>query len=208
MKKLAAVLFSIMTLVMMVPFANAALVVVADGDTFVPDASDTYAFVGVLSDSNPRLTYGAVVSPGGFVMPWSVTAPDEFSVIARLTTGPNFTGTGIISYGGLNIINPGVTRAFPADGNFFTGFTQWLSIEVGTEALAIINEQFGGNYDVAAAGLFAGTTGLADVSTIDGGTGGAGGTGGGSSTVGEPGTIALLGLALVFFSGLGRKKAG
>lgn len=199
MKKVVGALASVVfvfSLLLAPVTAQAALITVNDGDTFSYDAGDTYQFTGAFSDTDGVITYGAKVDLGE-VFNFVVNVPAEFGLSAILTTGPNFTGTAIVTYGFPYYFPPGTVVNFPADGNYFAGQTQWLSLVIGPNELAIINSQFGGSYPVGP-GTFAGSTGV--TGTGSGGGGGGGGTPPPVGSVPEPNTLALLGLV---FLGLG-----
>jgi hypothetical protein len=130
--------------------AQASLVTVNDGEEFDFDATNTYQFTGAFSNSNTIISYGVNLDEGenfDFV----VTAPQEFYLISRLTTLPDFGGTGMMSpydENGEPIIHNGETFVYPVHWNYFTGYTYWMTIAVDNYALNIINNEYGGSFPV------------------------------------------------------------
>jgi hypothetical protein len=137
------VVLSIFTLPIM---AQASLVTVNDGEEFDFDATNTYQFTGAFSKSNTMITYGVNVDVGE-IFDFVVTAPEEFYLISKLSTLPNFGGTGMGHPNGY-IIWEGTTFVYPIHLNYLTGYTYWMTIAVDNYALNIINDEFGGSYPV------------------------------------------------------------
>ncbi len=198
--RLSSLLFVVFTF-FVVTQANAALITVNDGDQFNYDINDTYQFTGSLSATNQILTYGANVDPGE-IMSFVVNAPFEFDLLATLSTGPNGSGTGIITPNGNDTIPSGTSFEFPIDGNFFTPFTHWLSIGIGSEAIPFIDSVHGGALHISS---------ISSSPSFDqggGNTGGTGNTGGGtgSTAVPIPSTLLLFAGALLGLGNIQRKK--
>jgi len=126
--------------------AQAAMVTVNDGEEFDFDAANTYQFTGAFSDSNTMITYGVNVDVGE-TFDFVVKAPDEFNLLATMTTGPNGTGTGICGpYD--DVLFAGETFVFPVSWQYFAGYTNWMTIAVDNYALDIINNEYGGSFPV------------------------------------------------------------
>jgi len=127
--------------------ANASLVTINDGEWFNFDPANTYQFAGALSAENPILTYGVKFDIGES-FDFVVSAPPEFFVWSEITTGPNFTGTTIQVPNPLSIIYAGTSFTFPVSWEYFSWATNWLSIGVGPEQIAIIDDVYGGSLPV------------------------------------------------------------
>lgn len=179
---------------------HASLITVNDGDQFNYDENDTYQFTGALSGSNPILTYGVNVDPGE-IMSFVVNAPAEFDLQAAITTGPDASGTVILHTNGNGTIPLGTSYDFPIDGFVVPGITKWLSIGIDSEAITIIDNMYGGAFEVSSF-----------TETGPYGQSGGGSTGGGSSggntggSVPEPGTLLLFSAALLGLAGTRRKN--
>ena len=131
-------------LFMFLPFAaNAALVIVNDGEVFDFDVANTYQLVGALSDSNRDLAYGVNLDQGES-FDFVVTAPEEFDLYALL-----WTEVGIIAPNNNMTIYAGTSFTFPASWEYFYGYTNWLTIGVGDKEVAIINDVYGGSLVVS-----------------------------------------------------------
>lgn len=178
---------------------QAALITVNDGDIFNYDVGDTYQFLGALSSSNTILTYGVNVDPGE-IMSFVVSAPVEFDLQATLSTGPNGTGTGIITPNGTDLVYSGTSYDFLIDGNFFMGLTHWLTVGIGSDAIPIIDNIYGGALDITSI-----SSGDSFVPIVDDSGDGAAGAGNGSNSVPEPSTILLFSIALLGFASVRRK---
>lgn len=185
---------------LLLPFmANAALIVVNDGDQFNFDSADTYQFAGALSASNTMVTYGVNVDTGE-MFDFVVTAPNEFDLYAVLGTGPNYGGNTIVNPNGDYTVYAGTTYTFPVSWLYFSGYTNWLTVSIGNEAIDIINNVYGGSLPIGP--LLEGTTAeyIPDTGGGSGNENGGGDTVGGASPIPEPGTLALMGLGIIALS--------
>lgn len=111
--------------------AQATLITVNDGDQFNYDAANSYYFDAAMSAADPTVTFGANVDPGESFI-FTVTAPAEFDLYARLTTAPDGSGSAIV--GGPNSMSTvyaGTSFDFVIDGNYFIGQTNWMSLSIG-----------------------------------------------------------------------------
>ncbi len=131
-------IFIVLFSLLFASWANAAVIIVNDGDQFNYDAANTYQFVGALSATNTILTYGFDLDLGES-FDFLVTSPAEFALGALVSTGPNGFGTTIFKPNISGTIAAGTSFLFPLDGNFFSGQTHWITVGIGPGAYSIID---------------------------------------------------------------------
>ena len=103
------------------------------GVNFQPN-DDLYFDCG-LSVANPTCTLGFNLPPGVW-MSMVVTAPVEFDLYATLMTGPDFGGYAIQDPP-WSTVNAGTSFIFTVDGDVRAGQTQWLTVSVEGNPVAM-----------------------------------------------------------------------
>lgn len=203
MRKLAffVVLFSF---ILSTP-ARATVITVHDGDLFDFDVNNTYVFADSITSADPQVTYGfdLGVDDHAFLR---VTAPAGIDLVARITTGPDFSGATIAKPNVYSRVYAETYFDFPLWGDWTgvgAGVPWWLSIAIiGEEGLAALVSDYGDELPVSDTFPDNAFVVPPDIGVGDGDTGG----GGGVSPVPEPASVYLMATGLLALGFTLRRK--
>lgn len=120
-------MFAALSALLWVAVVQATNVTLFDGDTFVVEPGVKPLFSGALSGVDPTFSVGALLGPSDTI-DLVVAAPAEISLIAQVTTAPDFGGTLLINPTFNSWIAAGTSFIFPLSGKY--GAEQWLSISL------------------------------------------------------------------------------
>lgn len=204
MRKLAffVVLFSF---ILSTP-ARATVITVHDGDLFDFDVNNTYVFADSLTSADPQVTYGFDLGVEDHTF-LRVTAPAGIDLVARITSGPDFSGLSISRPNSLSRVYAGTYFDFPLWGDWTgvgAGVPWWLTIAIiGEEGLAALVSDYGDELPVSDTFPDNAFVVPPDIGVGDGGdTGG----GGGVSPVPEPASVYLMATGLLALGFTLRRK--